>query len=85
MSFCNLVEIVKLKLYCVVIKSMLSYQVTKYYRINAYILILSNYMTIKRNNTQFNDNLSNSLSDESRYFLEPKNPKQRQYEASLFS
>lgn len=38
-------------------------------------------MTIKRNNTQFNDNLRNSLSDESRYFLEPKNPKQRQYEA----
>lgn len=60
---------------------MLSYQVTKYYRRNAYILIISNYMTIKRNNIQFNDNLSNSLSDESRYFLEPKNPKQRQYEA----
>ena len=82
MSFCNLVEIVKLKLYCVVIKSMLSYQLTKYYRINAYILIISNYMTIKTNNTQFNDNLSNSLSDES---IDSKNPKQCQYEASLFS
>ena len=38
-------------------------------------------MAIKFNKSKFQVNLSKSVSDEAKFFLEPNNPKQRQYEA----
>ncbi|VAX34734.1 hypothetical protein MNBD_NITROSPIRAE03-292 [hydrothermal vent metagenome] len=38
-------------------------------------------MSIKFIKAQYDDSLTKSLSEEARYFLEPRNSKQRQYEA----
>lgn len=81
MEYKYLFYLIKLNSYCNIVNIML-YLLNRNKRARIYVcLAVLKLMTIKVIRRNIEDSLSNSLSEEARYFLEPGRPKQRQYEA----